>query len=88
MSFQIHVAIDNNVTDAPAKCHRNRNRAGFVFDCVPPVKGVAVQVNTEGNSTLAICDVCISGIGKIFSDLLQFTTIEPLLTGHPRGIGK
>ena len=66
-SLEVH-AVSDNVNDSIVKCNRNRKRTGMVFDCVPPVIGGVVQVlsqqHEEGNSTLSICDVFISGIGE------------------------
>lgn len=62
-SLQVR-AVPDNVNDSIVKCNRNRKRTGMVFDCVPPVGGGVVQVQQEGNCTLSICDVFISGIGE------------------------
>ncbi|KAJ7365918.1 hypothetical protein OS493_002649 [Desmophyllum pertusum] len=59
--FLVYVVL-SNVSDSIVKCNRSRKRAGMVFECVPPVNGEAVRVSLEGNSTLVICDVFISGI--------------------------
>ncbi|RMX42578.1 hypothetical protein pdam_00013390, partial [Pocillopora damicornis] len=50
--------------DRTVCCHRNEKRAGLVFDCVPPVKGVAVQVRKKGSSKLTARELHISGIGS------------------------
>ncbi|XP_022803754.1 uncharacterized protein LOC111341068 [Stylophora pistillata] len=59
--YQVQVLTPNR-KDTPVKCYRNNKSAGLVFDCVPPVKGMAVQVSKEGNCTLTVCELHISGI--------------------------
>ncbi|XP_078377085.1 uncharacterized protein LOC144660350 [Oculina patagonica] len=59
--LQVQV-VPYNATDSVFKCNRNKKRTGLVFDCEPPVKSEIVQVNMEGNYTLVVCDVFISGI--------------------------
>ena len=63
--FEVHV-LPHNVTRSIVTCNRNENRTGLVFDCVPPVNGAVLQVKSEGNATLVICDAFISGIGETF----------------------
>lgn len=64
--FQVQVVLHND-NDSNFKCSRNVKRAGLVFYCEPPVKSNIVQVSMEGNFTLALCDVFISGIGENLS---------------------
>lgn len=61
--FQVQV-VSNIANDSIFKCNRNTKRTGLVFYCEPPVKSDIVQVSMEGNFTLALCDVFISGIGE------------------------
>lgn len=63
-----------NATDSVFKFNRNRKREELVFDCEPPVKSSIVQVHMDGNFTLVVCDVFISGIGEIFSSYTQVYT--------------
>ena len=60
----------------------SRKRAGMVFECVPPVNGEAVRVSLEGNSTLVICDVFISGIGEYCKKYIYILAVLSVITVH------